>query len=75
VELKEAYASLKLEKENVIAGYQRLLEKHKRLEEKAEQPKAKMAEAHASELAGLKDELAKETRGYTDITFAILMRS
>jgi uncharacterized coiled-coil protein SlyX len=33
-ELEEAYASLKLEKENMIAGYRRLADKYKRLEEK-----------------------------------------
>jgi phage host-nuclease inhibitor protein Gam len=57
---------LKLKKENVIAGYQRLSEKHKELGEKAEQEKAEIAEAHTVELAEVRDELAKETQGYMD---------
>jgi hypothetical protein len=46
---------------NVIAGYRRLSEKHKRLEEKAEREKAEAVEAHTSQLARLNEELAKET--------------
>jgi phage host-nuclease inhibitor protein Gam len=66
VELEEAYTNLKLEKENVTTGYRRLSEKHKRLGKKIEQEKAETAEAHATELARVKDELAKETQEYTD---------
>jgi uncharacterized coiled-coil protein SlyX len=66
MELEKAYANLKLEKENATAGYRRLLEKHKELGDKATQEKAEIVEAHAAELAEVKDELVKETRGYTD---------
>jgi predicted nuclease with TOPRIM domain len=51
-ELKAAYANLKLEKENLMADYQRLLEKHKMFVEKTELEKAELVEAHATELAG-----------------------
>jgi uncharacterized coiled-coil protein SlyX len=59
-ELKAACANLKLEKENMMAGYRRLLEKHKMLIERTEWEKAELAEAHTTELAGVKEELDKE---------------
>jgi hypothetical protein len=66
VELKVACIDLKREKENVTAGYQRLSEKHKRLVEKVDQEKAELAEAHATELGRVHEELDKETQDYTD---------
>jgi hypothetical protein len=50
-----ACANLKREKENVTVSYRRLSEKHKALVEKMEQEKAELAEAHAMELAGVKE--------------------
>jgi hypothetical protein len=74
VELKAAYVDLKRGKcvdlkrgkENVTAGYQRLSEKHKRLVQKVDQEKAELAEAHATELGRVQEELDKETQDYTD---------
>jgi hypothetical protein len=54
-----ACANLRLEKENVTVGYQRLLEKHKALVERVERKKAELAEAHTTELAEVKVELDK----------------
>jgi hypothetical protein len=66
VELKAACVDLKRGKENVTAGYQRLSEKHKRLVQKVDQEKAELAEAHATELGRVHEELDKETQDYTD---------
>jgi uncharacterized coiled-coil protein SlyX len=65
-ELEAACTSLRHEKENITAGYRRLSDKHKVFVVMVEQEKAELAEAHAAELAGMKEELDKETKGYTD---------
>jgi hypothetical protein len=65
-EIEVACADLKQEKENLTAGYRRLLEKHKALIEEAEREKTKLVEAQATELAGIKGEMDKETQDYTD---------
>jgi hypothetical protein len=61
-----AFANLKLEKDNVITGYRRLSDKHNELGERATREKAETTDAYAAELAEFRDELAKETQGYTD---------
>jgi hypothetical protein len=48
------------------AGYQRLLEKHKALNEKPEQEKDRVAEAHTVDLAKLRADLDLETHSYTE---------
>jgi hypothetical protein len=50
----------------VAARCRRLSDKHKAFVAKAEQEKAELTEAHAMELAEMKEELDKETQGYTD---------
>jgi ABC-type Fe3+-hydroxamate transport system substrate-binding protein len=60
-ELKAACAELKRKKENVTVGYQRLSEKHKTLAEKVDWEKIVLAEAHAVELAKVREELYQET--------------
>jgi hypothetical protein len=65
-ELEAVYTDLKHEKENVIASYQRLSEKHKTFTKKAEQEKIKLAEAHVTKVARIQGELDGETQGYTD---------
>jgi hypothetical protein len=57
-DLEVVCVDLKHEKENVIAGYQRLAEKHKTFTEKAEREKMELAKTHG--------ELDEETRGYTN---------
>jgi uncharacterized coiled-coil protein SlyX len=59
-ELEEAYASLKLEKENVTAGYRSLADKYKTPEEKTEHKKTDAAKAHAAQLAEVEEKLANE---------------
>jgi hypothetical protein len=56
---------LKCEKDNLHAGYQRLSEKHKALNEKAKQENEKLVEAQAVELTNLCGDLDLETYGYT----------
>jgi uncharacterized coiled-coil protein SlyX len=50
-ELEATHADLKREKDNLHAGYRRLSEKHRALNEEAEQEKTKLVKAHAVELA------------------------
>jgi predicted nuclease with TOPRIM domain len=64
IELEMAYANLKREKENVTTGYRRLAAKHDAFVEKVEQEKAKLAEAHAAEVAKLCGDLDLETCSY-----------
>jgi hypothetical protein len=59
--LEAACASLKQEKENITAGYRRQLDKHKTFVAKVEEKKAEPTEAHAVELARVKEELDQET--------------
>jgi hypothetical protein len=54
------------ENENVIVDYRRLSKKHKVLVAKVEQGIIELTEAHATELVRVKEELDKETQGYTD---------
>jgi chromosome segregation ATPase len=61
-ELEAFYADLKREKENIMAGYQRLSDEHNAITEKAKQE----AEAHTTEVARIQGELNEETQGYTD---------
>jgi hypothetical protein len=56
-----ACASLKHEKENMTTDYRRLSEKHKVLGVRENEENAELVEAHAMELAGVKEELDKET--------------
>jgi hypothetical protein len=65
-ELEAACADLKGQKEGVMAGYQRLLEKHTALIEKMEQDWVELTEDHATELAMVQGELDQEMRNYTD---------
>jgi hypothetical protein len=65
-ELEAACTNLKLEKENLMTSYWKLLEKHKILVEKAELEKAEITEVHAAEVAKINDGLDKETQDYTD---------
>jgi predicted nuclease with TOPRIM domain len=65
-ELEATYVNLNHEKESLTSSYQRLSEKHKTLVEKVDWEKAELAEAHAMELAGVQEELDKETQDYTD---------
>jgi hypothetical protein len=53
------------EKENETAGYRRLAVKHNAFTEKIEPEKMKLAEAHAAELAKLREDLDLETRNHT----------
>jgi hypothetical protein len=64
--LEKACDDLKREKENVTAGYRRLLEKHKTFTKKVEQEKTNLVEAHVAKVAKIQEELNKETRNYTD---------
>jgi predicted transcriptional regulator len=64
--LEAACTGLRQEKENATAGYRRLSDKHKALVVEAEQEKVELMETHAMELAGVKEELDKETQDYTD---------
>jgi uncharacterized coiled-coil protein SlyX len=65
-ELEATCTDFKREKDKVIDGYRRLVEKHKSLVEKAEQDKTKLAEAHAAELTKLRADLDLETHSYTE---------
>jgi hypothetical protein len=65
-ELETAYADLKREKGNVTIGYRRLVAKHDAFVEKVEQEKAKLAEAHAAEVAKFRGDLDLEMRSYTE---------
>jgi uncharacterized coiled-coil protein SlyX len=68
-ELERVSTNLKLEIENVTAGYQRLAEKYKRLEEKAnalERKKTNMAEVHTTKPAQVVERLTKEMQDYMD---------
>jgi hypothetical protein len=65
-ELEATHADLKREKDNLHAGYRRLSEKHRALNEEAEQEKTKLAKAHAVELAWVHGDLDLETRSYTE---------
>jgi hypothetical protein len=73
-ELQVACASLRQEKENITASYWRLSDKHKVFVVKAEQEKAELVEAHPVELAGMKEELDKETQGYMDYRLNVRLR-
>jgi hypothetical protein len=64
--LKMAYADLKREKDNVIIGYRRLVAKHDAFMEKAEQEKAKLAEAHVEDVDKLCGYLDLETCSYME---------
>jgi hypothetical protein len=65
-ELESACAVLKMEKENLTAGYRKLSEKHKMFIERAELEKAELAKAQAAEVAKITEELDRETQGYTE---------
>jgi hypothetical protein len=65
-DLEVVCVDLKHEKENVIADYQRLAEKHKTFTEKAEREKMELAKTHTTELAKTHGELDEETPGYTN---------
>jgi DNA repair exonuclease SbcCD ATPase subunit len=65
-QLEKACADLKREKDSVTTGYQRLSEKHKMFTERAEQEKTNLAEAHATEVAKIQEELNEETQNYID---------
>jgi peptidoglycan hydrolase CwlO-like protein len=65
-ELEAAHVDLKRERDNMHTGYQRLLEKHKALNEKVEHQKVKLVEAHTVELAKLHGDLDLETCSCTE---------
>jgi hypothetical protein len=65
-ELLMLYADLKHEKDNVTAGYRRLVEKHNAFTVKAEQEKTELVKTHAVELSKLHGDLDMETRSYTE---------
>jgi predicted nuclease with TOPRIM domain len=68
-ELEVVYASLKWEKENIIASYRWLSDKYKMFVAKAE-----LTETHAVEFDGVKEELDKETHDYTDYRLNVWRR-
>jgi hypothetical protein len=74
VELNAVQTDLKCERDNLHAGYQRLSEKHKVLNEKVEQKKEKLAEAHIVELAILCGDLDLETHSYTEYRQTVCCR-
>jgi uncharacterized coiled-coil protein SlyX len=65
-ELEATCGDLRLEKDRVTDGYQRMAEKNKSLAEKAEQDKTKLVEAHATELTKLHADLDMETHDYIE---------
>jgi uncharacterized coiled-coil protein SlyX len=65
-ELEATCIDFKHENDKVTDGYRRLAEKHKSLIERAKHEKAKLAEAHATEVTKLRANLDLETRSYTE---------
>jgi hypothetical protein len=65
-ELEMTYDDLKHGKENVTAGYHRLVAKQDAFVGKVEQEKVKLAEAHAMKVAKLCVDLDLETRSYME---------
>jgi hypothetical protein len=66
MELEATCADFRREKDKVTDGYQRLAVKHKSLTERAEHEKAKLVEAHATEITKLREDLDLETHSYTE---------
>jgi uncharacterized coiled-coil protein SlyX len=64
--LEATCTDFKREKDKVTDGYQRLVEKHKSLVERAKHEKTKLAEAHAVEVTKLRVDLDLETRSYKE---------
>jgi uncharacterized coiled-coil protein SlyX len=64
-ELEVTCINFKHEKDKVTDGYRRLAGEHRSLAERAEHEKAKLAEAHATEVTKLHANLDLETRSYT----------
>jgi uncharacterized coiled-coil protein SlyX len=72
-ELEATCADFRREKDKVTDGYQRLAVKHKSLTERAKHEKAKLVEAHATEITKLHEDLDLETHSYTEYRQTVLV--
>jgi chromosome segregation ATPase len=67
--VENTYANLKIEKENVAAGYQRLADKYKKLKAKVnalEREKMEATKMHVAWVREVEQKLAKETHVYAE---------
>jgi hypothetical protein len=74
MELEATCANFRRGKDKVTDGEQRLAEKYKSLTERAEHEKAKLAEAHATEVTQLHEDLDIEARSYIEYHLTIRRR-